>query len=105
MVTSRLDPHPERARWLRRSAAAAIATVLLGITGTGLAVGIISVRQHDAAGQAATTGDDSGSGSTSDDNGSSSDNGGTSDNGSTSNGSGLGSAQQNVPAQGGSHGS
>jgi hypothetical protein len=96
MVTSQFDPHPERARWLRRSAAAAIATAVLGITGTGLAVGIVAARQPDDSGgtQASTSGDaDSGSSSSSTDNGSNSDD------------SGLGSAQQNAPAQGGSHGS
>lgn len=99
MVTTAIDPQSDRTRWLRRSAAAAIATVVLGITGTGLAVGIISARQPDTSGgtQASTSdSSDSGSGSTSDSgSGSSSDD----------SGSGLGSAQQDTPAQGGSNGS
>ncbi|MEV6417496.1 hypothetical protein [Kribbella sp. NPDC051718] len=102
MVTTAIDPHSDRTRWLRRSAAAAIATVVLGITGTGLAVGIVSARQSDSSGgtQAASSDDssstDSGSGS-----GSSSDNGSSSDSGS----SGLGTAQPDAPTQGGSNGS
>jgi hypothetical protein len=96
MVTTAIDPHSDRTRWLRRSAAAAIATVVLGIAGTGLAVGIVSARQPDSSsgGTQASSGDsgttrDSGSGSSSSDSGS----------------SGLGSAQQNAPTQGGSNGS
>lgn len=92
VTTEAFDPHPDRARWLRRSATAAIATVVLGVTGTGLAVGILTARQPDTSGgtQASSTSDDSGSSS--------------SDSGSSS-GSGLGSAQQDAPTQGGSHGS
>jgi hypothetical protein len=95
MVTTAIDPHSVRTRWLRRSAAAAIATVVLGVTGTGLAVGIVSASHSDSSGgtQASTADDNSSdSGSSSTDDGSSSS-------------SGLGSAQQNAPAQGGSNGS
>ncbi|WP_020390266.1 hypothetical protein [Kribbella catacumbae] len=98
MVTTAIDPHPERTRWLRRSAAAAIATVVLGITGTGLAVGILTARQPDTSGGTqASSSDDS---STSSDSGSSS-----SDDSGSSSSSGLGSAQQDAPVQGGSNGS
>jgi hypothetical protein len=95
MVTTALDPHSDRTRWLRRSAAAAIATVVLGITGTGLAVGIVSARQSDDSGgaQAAPESSDSGT----DDSGSSGS--------SSSDDNGLGSAQQGAPTQGGSNGS
>lgn len=108
MVTKAIDPHSDRTRWLRRSAAAAIATVVLGVTGTGLAVGIISARQPDTSGgtQASSTGDGSGSSSSS---GSSNDSGSSSSDGSGSSSSddssGLGSAQQDAPTQGGSNGS
>ncbi|MDX6259388.1 MAG: hypothetical protein QOH84_1076 [Kribbellaceae bacterium] len=103
MVTTAIDPHSDRTRWLRRSAAAAIATVVLGITGTGLAVGIVSARQSDnSGGTQASSSDDSGSSSDSG-SGSSSDNGSGSS--SNSDGSGLGPAQQNAPTQGGSNGS
>ncbi len=91
MVTTTIDPHSGRARWLRRSTAAAVATVVLGVTGTGLAVGILSARQPDTSGGGAEASTGPGSG--------------TSDPGSTSDDSGLGSAQQGAPAQGGSHGS
>lgn len=99
MVTTAIAPHPERTRWLRRSAAAAIATVVLGITGTGLAVGILTARQPDTSGgaQASSSEDNSSSSSDSDGGGSSS----SDDSGS----SGLGSAQQDAPTQGGSNGS
>jgi hypothetical protein len=97
MVTTAIDPHSVRTRWLRRSAAAAIATAVLGVTGTGLAVGIISARQPDSSsgGTQAASSDDS----------SSSDSGSGSGSSSDSDGSGLGSAQQDAPAQGGSNGS
>lgn len=104
MVTTAIDPHSDRTRWLRRSAAAAIATVVLGVTGTGLAVGIISARQSTPSGDTQASSSD---GSGSSDSGSSS--GSTSDSGSgsssDSSGSGLGSAQQDAPTQGGSNGS
>jgi hypothetical protein len=96
MVTSdAFDPHSQRRRWLRRSAAAAIATAVLGITGTGLAVGIVTARQPDNSGgtQATSSSDDSGSSSSSSSGSSSSDS------------SGLGSATQGTQTQGGSHGS
>ncbi|NEA31019.1 hypothetical protein [Streptomyces sp. SID13031] len=103
MVTTAIDPHPDRTRWLRRSAAAAIATVVLGVTGTGLAVGILSARQPDTSGGTqASSSDDSGSSSDSG-SGSSSDSGSGSS--SDSGSSGLGSAQQDAPTQGGSNGS
>lgn len=92
MVTTTIDPHSGRARWLRRSTAAAVATVVLGVSGTGLAVGILSARQPDTSGGGAEA-SSSGPGS------------GTSNPGSTSDDNGLGSAQQGAPAQGGSHGS
>jgi hypothetical protein len=95
MVTNAIDPQAIRTRWLRRSAAAAIATVVLGVTGTGLAVGILSARQPDTSG-----GTQASSGSGSDDSGSSS--GSSSDD---SGSSGLGSAQQDAPTHGGSNGS
>lgn len=101
MVTTTIDPHSGRARWLRRSTAAAVATVVLGVTGTGLAVGILSARQPDTSGGAEAS---TGAGSSNTD-GSGTSDPGTSDSGSTSDGSGLGSAQQGAPAQGGSHGS
>lgn len=97
MVTTAIAPHPERTRWLRRSAAAAIATVVLGITGTGLAVGILTARQPDTSGGAqASSSEDSSSSSTDGSGSSSNDDSGT---------SGLGSAQQDAPTQGGSNGS
>jgi hypothetical protein len=97
VTTEAFDPHPDRTRWLRRSAAAAIATVVLGVGGTGLAVGILSARQPDTSGgtQASTSStDDSSNGSES-----------SGDSSSDSDGSGLGSAQQDAPTQGGTHGS
>ncbi|WP_433018206.1 hypothetical protein [Kribbella sp. CA-294648] len=103
MVTTTIDPHSGRARWLRRSTAAAVATMVLGVTGTGLAVGILSARQPDTAGGGAEASSGPGNSGTGD-NGTGnqgSTGGSTSDNG----GSGLGSAQQGAPAQGGSHGS
>ena len=92
VTTEAFDPHPDRIRWLRRAATAAVATAVLGVTGTGLAVGILSARQPESTGgtQASSTSSDDGSSS--------------SDSGSSS-GSGLGSAQQDAPTQGGSHGS
>ena len=103
MVTSAIDPHSVRTRWLRRSAAAAIATVVLGVTGTGLAVGIVSARQpNNSGGTQASSSDDS---SSSDSGSSSSDSGSGSGSSSDSGSSGLGSAQQDAPTQGGSNGS
>ncbi|WP_328320196.1 hypothetical protein OHA70_21145 [Kribbella sp. NBC_00382] len=102
MVTTPIDPHSARTRWLRRSAAAAIATVVLGVTGTGLAVGIVSARQSDnPSGTQASSSDDSNSSDSGSSSGSSSDDG----SGGSSGSSGLGSAQQNAPTQGGSNGS
>jgi uncharacterized membrane protein len=103
MVTTAIDPHSVRTRWLRRSAAAAIATVVLGITGTGLAVGIVSARQaaNSGGGTQASSSDDSSSSDSGSSTGSGSGSGSSSDSGS----SGLGSAQQGAPAQGGSNGS
>lgn len=97
MVTTAIAPHPERTRWLRRSAAAAIATVVLGITGTGLAVGILTARQPDTSGGAQASSSEDSSSSSTDGSGSSSSDDSAS--------SGLGSAQQDAPAQGGSNGS
>ena len=103
MVTSdAFDPHSQRRRWLRRSAAAAIATAVLGITGTGLAAGIVTARQHDNSGGTQATSSSDDSGSSSDDSGSSSS---SSSGSSSSNSSGLGSATQGTQTQGGSHGS
>ena len=94
VTTEAFDPHSARTRWLRRSAAAAIATVVLGVGGTGLAVGVLSAHQPDTSGgtQASTSSDSTDSGDDSSGDDSSSD-------------SGLGSAQQDAPAQGGTHGS
>jgi hypothetical protein len=94
VTTEAFDPHPDRTRWLRRGVAAAVATVVLGVTGTGLAVGILAARQPDTSGgtQASSTTDDNGSSSSDSQSQSQSDNG-------------LGQAQQNAPAQGGTHGS
>jgi hypothetical protein len=96
MVTpDEFDPHPDRTRWLRRSITGAVATAVLGITGTGLAVAIVTSRQSGTSGDTQASTD---SGSSSSDSGSSS--------GSQSNqGSGLGSSTQNAPTQGGSNGS
>lgn len=60
VTTEAFDPHPDRTRWPRRSAAAAIATVVVGVGGTGLAVGILSARQPDTSGgtQATSSTDD-----------------------------------------------
>ena len=97
MVTNdEFDPHPDRTRWLRRSVAGAVATAVLGISGTGLAVAVLTSRQPDTSGGTqASSGSDGGT--------STSDSGSSS--GTQSQGSGLGSSQQNVPTQGGSHGS
>lgn len=94
VTTQAFDPHPDRTRWLRRSAAAAIATVVVGVGGTSLAVGILSARHPDTSGgtQASTSSTDDGSES-------------SDDSSSDSDGSGLGWAQQDAPTQGGSHGS
>jgi len=42
VTTEAFDPHPDRTRWLRRFAAAAVATAVLGVTGTGLAVAVLT---------------------------------------------------------------
>jgi hypothetical protein len=81
VTTEAFDPHRDRVRWLRRAATAAIATVALGVSGTGLAVGILAARQPDSSGDAQTSSSTTGSSS------------------------GLGSAQPDAPTQGGSHGS
>jgi hypothetical protein len=101
--------HAPRRRWLRRASAAAIATAVLGIGGTGLSVAVVSAR-HSTSGSNGTTAnsssnsddstsgsDDSGSSSSSNGSGSSSDDSGSS--------SGLGSANSGSTSQGGSHGS
>jgi cytoskeletal protein RodZ len=108
MVTTAIDPQSDRTRWLRRSAAAAIATLVLGITGTGLAVGIISARQPDTSSDTqASSSDDSGtsSGSSSSDSSSSSSSDDSGSSSGSSSGSGLGSSQRDAPTQGGSNGS
>jgi len=99
MVTpDEFDPHPDRTRWLRRSITGAVATAVLGITGTGLAVAIVTSRQSGTSGTSGDTQASTDSGSSSSDSGSSS--------GSQSNqGSGLGSSTQDAPTQGGSNGS
>ncbi|MEU0095305.1 hypothetical protein [Kribbella sp. NPDC006257] len=104
MVTQdAFEPHLQRARWLRRAGAAAFATAVVGIGGTGLVVAVVAAKQP-AAGTTAST-DSGSSGSSSDgsgDTGSSSSGGSSSDNNSSS---GLGTTQQDAPTQGGSHGS
>ncbi|MFI6832140.1 hypothetical protein ACIBG5_33885 [Kribbella sp. NPDC050241] len=110
MVTTEAfeEPHSARRRWLRRASAAAIATAVLGIGGTGLSVAIVSARQADNGSTGTTTSSGTGSSSSG---GSSS--GGSSSSGSSSGGSssddsgssGLGSASSGSTAQGGSNGS
>ncbi len=89
MVTTGV-PHLARTRWLRRAGAAAVATAVLGLGSTGLAVAVLTARQPDTSSdpQAATS-----SGTTASN---------PSDDQSTS---GLGQADQDAPAQGGSNGS
>ncbi|MGC4944015.1 hypothetical protein [Kribbella sp. DT2] len=88
--------HLARTRWLRRAGAAAVATAVLGLGSTGLAVAVLAARQPDTSSdpQAANTSGTTSS-SPSDDQGSTGDQ-------STS---GLGQADQDAPAQGGSNGS
>jgi len=94
--------HSARRRWLRRASAAAIATAVLGIGGTGLSVAIVSARQADSGSTGTTVGStNSGSGSTSSSDGSSSGGSSSDDSGS----SGLGSAPSGSTSQGGSNGS
>jgi hypothetical protein len=102
MVTQdAFEPHPERSRWLRRAGAAAIATAVLGVGGTGFVVAALSTQPESSAGTTASSDD---SGASSDDSGSS--NSSSDDQGSSSSsGSGLGSTHQNSPTQGGSNGS
>lgn len=90
-----------RRRWLRRAGAAAIATAVIGIGGTGLSVAVLSAKQPDSTGStvSSTSSDDSGSSSSSSD-----DSSGSSGN-SSSSGSGLGSTSSNSTSQGGSNGS
>ncbi|GAB3832566.1 hypothetical protein [Kribbella italica] len=85
MVTSGV-PHLARTRWLRRAGAAAVATAVLGLGSTGLAVAVLTARQPDTSSTTASTPNDQGA----------------SDQDSTS---GLGQADQDAPAQGGSNGS
>ena len=112
MITSDAS-HAPRKRWLRRASAAAIATAVLGIGGTGLSVPVVSAK-HSTSDNTGTTSkgndammlealDDSTSSSDgSSSSGSSSDN---SSNSGTSSSSGLGSANSGSTSQGGSHGS
>jgi hypothetical protein len=95
MVTpDAFEPHPERSRWLRRASAAAVATAVLGVGGTGLVVAVLAAQQPDTS--------SGGTQASSDSDSSSSHQGSSSDQGSSS---GLGSTQQDTPAQGGSNGS
>lgn len=108
MVTTGV-PHLARTRWLRRAGAAAVATAVLGLGSTGLAVAVLTARQPDTSSdpQAAPTSGTTSS-SPSDEQGSSpSDQGSTGDQGGTGDQStsGLGQADQDAPAQGGSNGS
>lgn len=98
MVTSEAfeESHSARRRWLRRASAAAIATAVLGIGGTGLSVAIVSARQADSGSTGGTVS------STSSGSGSSSSGGSSSDDSSSS---GLGSASSGSTSQGGSNGS
>jgi hypothetical protein len=97
MVTpNAFEPRPDRSRWLRRAGAAAVATAVLGVGGTGLVVAVVSTHKSDAStGTQATSDDDSGSSSSSS----------SSSNDDQSSSSGLGSTQQNTQTQGGSNGS
>jgi hypothetical protein len=97
VTTEAFASHSDRARWLRRAGAAAVATAVLGLGSTGLAVAVLTARQPDATAdpQAAnsassTSGSDGSTGTT---------------NGSDQQGSGLGQADQDAPAHGGSNGS
>ena len=54
MVTTDAFSSPRR-RWLRRASAAAIATAVLGIGGTGLSVAVVSAR-HSGSGNSGNTG-------------------------------------------------
>ncbi|GAA1527062.1 hypothetical protein [Kribbella lupini] len=92
MVTTGV-PHLARTRWLRRAGTAAVATAVLGLGGTGLAVAVLTARQPDPSGVSNTSGTTASSPS---------DNQGTTGDQSTG---GLGQADQDAPAQGGSHGS
>ena len=96
------DPRSSRRRWLRRASAAAIATAVLGIGGTGLSVAVLSAKQPDSG----STGTTASSTSSDDDSGSSSSgssSSGSDDSGSSS--SGLGSSSSGSTSQGGSNGS
>ncbi|TWD82230.1 hypothetical protein FB561_3358 [Kribbella amoyensis] len=106
MVTSdAFDPHPDRTRWLRRAGAAGVATAVLGIGSTGLAVAVLSARQPTTGSGSSGTSSSGDSWSSDGSGGTSDDNGGSSSNQGSDQGSGLGQAQQGSPVQGGSHGS
>lgn len=87
------EPRPDRSRWLRRAGAAAVATAVLGVGGTGLMVAVLSAQQPDSGSGTQASSDDSGSSSSTDNQSSSSSSGG------------VGSTQQDSPTQGGSNGS
>ncbi|QNE21062.1 hypothetical protein F1D05_28070 [Kribbella qitaiheensis] len=88
------DARPDRSRWLRRAGAAAVATAVLGVGGTGLVVAVLSAQQPDS---------NSGTKASSDD--SSFDSSSSSDSTDDQSSSGVGSTQQDSPTQGGSNGS
>ncbi|WP_432946784.1 hypothetical protein ACQPXM_09140 [Kribbella sp. CA-253562] len=99
VTTEAFASHSDRDRWLRRAGAAAVATAVLGLGSTGLAVAVLTARQPDAStdpqaanssGTTNSTPDGSNSGTT---------------NGSDQQSSGLGQADQDAPAHGGSNGS
>lgn len=94
MVTHAEDAQAVRARWLRRSVATAVVTAVIGIGGTGLAVAVLAGRQAVDA--------EPGSGGTSSASATDSASAGSTDSQSES---GLGQAEQDQPAQGGSNGS
>jgi len=106
MVTpDEFDPHPDRTRWLRRSITGAVATAVLGITGTGLAVAIVTSRQPATTGDTQASSDNGSTGSSTPSSGSTSSNSGSSSGSQSDQGSGLGSSTQDAPTQGGSNGS
>lgn len=87
MVTTGV-PHLARTRWLRRAGAAAVATAVLGLGSTGLAVVVLTARQPDTSSDPQAASTSSPASSSSDEQS-----------------SGLGQADQDAPAQGGSNGS
>lgn len=104
MVTpDEFDPHPDRTRWLRRSITGAVATAVIGITGTGLAVAIVTSRQPATSGDTQASSDSTSSSTPS--SGSTSSDGGSSSGSQSDQGSGLGTSTQDAPTQGGSNGS